>query len=158
MEVIAVISIAILLVLALAATVYIRRYLLIRAGAIEMSVRLDVRGRYGWGWAFGVARYHGDELQWFRIFSLSPRPKRSFRRTSLEIIQRRAPEGPETLALLSGAVVLSCVDRGRRVEVAMAPTALTGFLSWLESAAPGLPYLAEHRGQLNGHQHGRQAS
>ena len=34
----------------------------------------------GRGWLLGIGRYSGDQLEWFRIFSLSPRPKRSWPR------------------------------------------------------------------------------
>ena len=29
----------------------------------------------GRGWLLGLGRYSGDALEWFRIFSLSPRPR-----------------------------------------------------------------------------------
>ena len=50
---------------------------------------------------------------------------------------RRTPEGEEELALLSDAVVLACLHRGTRLELAMSEDALTGFLAWLEAAPPG---------------------
>ncbi len=49
---------------------------------------------------------------------------------------RRAPEGEEELALLSDAVILVCLHRGTRLELAMSEDALTGFLAWLEAARP----------------------
>ncbi|GAA1659973.1 DUF2550 domain-containing protein [Fodinicola feengrottensis] len=143
MQFIEVAALVVIAAVALLAAIYTRRHLLRRSGGtVEMSVRLTTRGR-GWGWAFGVGRFSGDELQWFRIFSLWPRPKRLFLRPSMEILRRRSPSGPETLALPPGAIVLVCSDRGSRIEVALADGALTGFLSWLEAAAPGAPFLSD---------------
>jgi hypothetical protein len=91
----------------------------------------------GKGWVYGVARYSGDRVEWFRVFSYAPRPRRVLERPAIEVLGRREPQGSEELALLSDAVVLSCVHRGTRLELAMSDDALTGFLAWLEAAPPG---------------------
>nr|WP_240969141.1 DUF2550 domain-containing protein [Streptomyces sp. HNM0575] len=91
----------------------------------------------GKGWAYGVARYNGDQIEWFRVFSYAPRPRRFLERHCIEVLQRRDPEGEEELALLSDAVILACSLHGTRVELAMSEDALTGFLAWLEAAPPG---------------------
>jgi hypothetical protein len=91
----------------------------------------------GKGWAYGIARYNGDQIEWFRVFSYAPRPRRFLERNRIEVLQRREPEGEEELALLSDAVVLACSLHGTRVELAMSEDALTGFLAWLEAAPPG---------------------
>ncbi|MER5768847.1 DUF2550 domain-containing protein [Streptomyces sp. NPDC001985] len=91
----------------------------------------------GKGWVYGVARYSGDRIMWFRVFSYAPRPRRVLERSAIEVVARRTPEGEEELALLSDAVVLGCLHRGVRLELAMSEDALTGFLAWLEAAPPG---------------------
>ncbi|WP_189133445.1 DUF2550 domain-containing protein [Wenjunlia tyrosinilytica] len=91
----------------------------------------------GKGWVFGVARYSGDRVEWFRVFSYAPRPRRVLERSEIEVLRRRTPRGQEELALLSGAVVLTCRHRGSLLELAMSDDALTGFLAWLEAAPPG---------------------
>ncbi len=91
----------------------------------------------GKGWVYGVARYSGDRVEWFRVFSYAPRPRRTLERSSIEVVRRRTPQGEEELALLSDAVVLSCTHRGEQLELAMSEDALTGFLAWLEAAPPG---------------------
>jgi hypothetical protein len=120
--------------------IYARRGFISRAGGtIHMNLRLStfVTGR---GWAPGVARFIGDELRWYRLFSFGLRPRRVLSRQSLVIEERRRPEGPEKLSMPDGWVVVRV--RGRSVgappiELALAEAALTGFLSWLESAPPG---------------------
>lgn len=91
----------------------------------------------GKGWVYGVARYSGDRVEWFRVFSYSPRPRRVLDRPAIEVLGRREPRGQEELALLSDAVILSCAHRGMQLELAMSDDALTGFLAWLEAAPPG---------------------
>lgn len=91
----------------------------------------------GKGWVYGVARYSGDRVEWFRVFSYAPRPRRVLDRSSIEVHSRRTPQGEEELALLSDAVVLRCAHRDTRLELAMSEDALTGFLAWLEAAPPG---------------------
>jgi hypothetical protein len=113
-----------------------RRFLSRSGGAIELSLRLKPRGQ-GRGWVLGVGRFVGDDLQWFRVFSLSARPRRTLSRRDLQVRTRRAPVGPETLALLKGAEVIELSSAGRTVEIAMDHSALTGFLAWLEARPPG---------------------
>jgi hypothetical protein len=91
----------------------------------------------GKGWLYGVARYNGDHIEWFRVFSYAPHPRRTLRRDLIQVRERRHPVGEEELALLPGAVVLSCRHEEWDVELAMSEDALTGFLAWLEAAPPG---------------------
>jgi hypothetical protein len=113
-----------------------RRVLAREGGAIELSLRLRQR-RHGGGWVLGVGRYDGDDLQWFRVFSLSPRPRRTLSRRDLQVTGRRQPKGPEALALLKGVEVIELRGPGGSVEIALDPSALTGFLAWLEASPPG---------------------
>ncbi|OKK21183.1 hypothetical protein AMK16_08915 [Streptomyces sp. CB00455] len=119
----------------------LRRRLIQRSGGtFDCSMRWGVAEEAdtsGKGWVYGVARYSGDRIEWFRVFSYAPRPRRLLERSSIEVVSRRAPEGEEELALLSDAVVLGCLHRGTRLELAMSEDALTGFLAWLEAAPPG---------------------
>ncbi|MDH6127981.1 DUF2550 domain-containing protein [Kitasatospora sp. GP82] len=94
-------------------------------------------GADGKGWVFGIGRYSGDSIEWFRVFSYAPRPRKILPRREIEVLGRRYPEGQEELALLSGSVVLRCLHNGAPLELAMSEDALTGFLAWLEAAPPG---------------------
>ena len=53
-----------------------RRWLDRRGGTFELSVRLRP-GHGTRGWVLGLGRYADDQLEWFRIFSLSPWPRMS---------------------------------------------------------------------------------
>ncbi|MGZ4589706.1 MAG: DUF2550 domain-containing protein [Actinomycetes bacterium] len=113
-----------------------RRILTRRGGTFDCSLRLKP-GSHGKGWALGIGRYAGDNLEWYRVFSFAARPKRVFRRANLQILDRRPPAGPELFSLLSGAVVVRCRHEGEDFEIAVSQDALTGFLAWVESAPPG---------------------
>lgn len=113
-----------------------RRWVSRHGGTFEFSVRVR-SGRAGRGWVLGLARYTGSDLEWFRIFSPSPRPKLCFRRAELEYTGRRDPLGVESYSLYSGHVIVTCRTPTGPLEVAMSPEALTGFLAWLEAAPPG---------------------
>ena len=125
----------------------LRRRLIQRSGGtFDCSLRWNVAKEQasepepeptGKGWVYGVARYNGDRIEWFRVFSYAPRPRRVLERASIEVLSRRTPQGEEELALLSDAVVLVCDHRDTRLELAMSEDALTGFLAWLEAAPPG---------------------
>jgi uncharacterized protein DUF2550 len=120
----------------------IRRLRALRSGGVHAAVRtrLDDTGK---GWHLGVGRYQGDEFVWFRVLSLRPGPDRVISRSALEIADRRDPSGPELYSMPPSSHVLRFREAGSGadVEIAMGPDALTGFLSWLESAPPGrLPW------------------
>ncbi len=119
----------------------LRRRLIQRSGGtFDCSLRWDAPeggDTSGKGWSYGVARYNGDRIEWFRVFSYAPRPRRVLERSAIEVVDRRSPDGDEEVALLSDAIVLGCTHRGTRLELAMSEDALTGFLAWLEAAPPG---------------------
>ncbi|MBO0804989.1 MAG: DUF2550 domain-containing protein [Nocardiopsaceae bacterium] len=137
--------VAVLLLAALAATVLaVRRFLLERGGGtVECSLRMPA----GDGtWRPGVASYRRDELYWYRALGVLPRPERVFTRRSLSVLSRRPAEPPEARVLGPGRYVVemktglvgSGSSRGPadKVELAMTPEALTGFLAWLEASPP----------------------
>jgi len=113
-----------------------RRWISRRGGTFEFSIRVR-SSKPGRGWILGVGRYSGEKIQWFRIFSLAPRPKLTFQRSGLEYVSRRDPVGAEEYSLYSGHVIVSCESPSGPLEVAMSPEALTGFLAWLEAGPPG---------------------
>lgn len=147
MRIFELVGIGVIAVFVLLCLLFLRRGWFSRTGGmIEVSVRLSSRVP-GRGWAPGFGRFVGDELRWYRMFSLAVRPRRTFSRLDLAVRSRRAPEGAELLGLPSGSVVLRCAvepagDGGAErssVEIAMNEGTLTGFLSWLEAAPPGAP-------------------
>ncbi len=117
-----------------------RRWLSRQGGLFDCSLRLST-STPGTGWVLGVARYSGDNLEWFRAFSLSLRPRLIFPRSQSSAGVQREPDPIESVLLYDDQriVRIELVD-GRSWELAMAVASLTGLLSWLESAPPGSRY------------------
>jgi Protein of unknown function (DUF2550) len=107
-----------------------QRYMLRSAGGIALAVRRGTR------WQYGIGRYVGDELQWFRALGVGTRPTRSLRRSELRVIDRRSAADADLAALPATAVVVECRDSAGTITIGLAQDAYTGFVSWLESSAP----------------------
>jgi hypothetical protein len=122
--------------LCLLAVVSRRRFLTRGVGAFDCSLRFGATSR-GMGWRLGVARYEADRIDWYRMFSFSPRAGTSLVRADLLVQERRRPAGPESFAILAGALIVRCRYRDEVVELAMSEQAYTGFAAWLEAAPPG---------------------
>ena len=139
MEAVELVGIAVLLVCAALLGLVVRRRLLDRAGGtVDLSLRWpdDRRAaRASIGWSFGVGRYDGDRLLWFKTFSLSPRPRHVLRRSMLTVRQRRTPHGAEALAVVADATVIECRHGEATVELAVPSVVLPGLLAWLEAAS-----------------------
>lgn len=130
-------SVAFTLVLGLLALVVagiiVRRRLLDRGGGtIECAVRA-----IGSPWRYGVGRYNGDQLRWYRIFDLRPGPRVLISRRAFEITARRRTDARERVELGEDLTVIECRSRGAPLDLAMNDPALTGFLAWLEAGPPG---------------------
>jgi hypothetical protein len=136
-------SAAVLLLIVLlvgVALIFRRRWLSRHGGTFELSYRARAT-QPGRGWLLGLGRYTGDDLEWFRIFSLSARPKRVWGRSTLTYTERRDPEGVEQLSLYPGHVVIRCETPGGDIELALGASSLMGFQSWLEAGPPGAQHL-----------------
>jgi hypothetical protein len=139
MRVLEVVGICIVALLLLLFMIFFRSRLLNQGGGtIRLQVRVStmVPGR---GWSTGIGQFVGDELRFHRMFSLGFRPKRTLDRAGLVIEERRLPRGPERLTMPGHWIVIRLATRGEELEIAMAESTVTGFLSWLEAAPPGQP-------------------
>lgn len=113
-----------------------RRWISRAGGTFDLSLRTgDLRP--GRGWVLGVGRYTEDTLEFFRIFSVLPRPRDLVVRSEVEYLGQRPAEPREVSVLYAGHVVVSCRRASGPLELAMAEGAVTGFLAWLEAAPPG---------------------
>jgi hypothetical protein len=126
---------AFILILVLAAAyLATRRYLLERGGGtVECGLR-----KPGNSWRLGVVQYGLEELHWFSAFGISARPEEILPRRDLTVVDRRVPDEAEEAILGPDRIVLSCgLPGGASVELAIADSALTGLLAWLEAGPPG---------------------
>ena len=139
--VVVLIAIVVVLLAGLALLALRRRWLSREGGTFECSVRLG-RSTPGAGWVLGLARYNAEKLEWFRFFSYSARPRKTFLRNEVRILQSRDPDPVEAVALYAGQRVVVLEEQQastvRVWDLAMGSGSLTGLLSWLEAAPPGI--------------------
>jgi hypothetical protein len=118
-----------------------RRWLDRPGGTFDCSVRLRIRTP-GAGWVLGVGRYSEGILEWFRFFSYSLRPRMVFPRRNVRVLETRMPDPVEAVALNTDEKVLRLEMHNSGAEseweLAMSEDSLTGLLSWLEAAPPGV--------------------
>lgn len=132
-----VVGVLVVLIALFAVALVVRRRMLSRnGGTFELSYRARPE-RAGRGWVLGLGRYAGEDLQWFRIFSLSPRPQAVWQRSRLTLQGRREAHGHEQMSLYADHVIVVLHDRGQEIELAMNAKTMMGFQSWVESAPPG---------------------
>ena len=108
-----------LIVLLFGAWLVVRRRVLSRHGGtfeLSLRVRVDKPGR---GWVLGLGRYNGDQLEWFRIFSPMPGPKRSWHRSELSYASQRQSTATESVVLYAGHVIVECTTPTGPIELAM---------------------------------------
>jgi hypothetical protein len=135
MRLLEIIAVSLVVLLLLMAALFGRREFFARTrGTVELYFRLNQRE--GRGWAPGFALFRGDELRWYRLFSLAPGPRRRLSRRTLAVESRRPPTAEEALLVPAEWTVLRCKVDQDIVEIAMARHTVTGFLSWLESVTP----------------------
>jgi hypothetical protein len=152
MEILKIVAIGLIVVFGILAALFLRReWFARRGGSVEIYLRLGMMVE-GWGWAPGFARYCGDELRWYRMFSLSPWPRRVLHRRELTVAGRRTPNAAEQVLVPAEWIILRLLGPSRvvhpspraadekLVEIAMSATVVTGFLSWSESSPPGPSY------------------
>jgi hypothetical protein len=138
LELLDAVGLLVLLVLLYGLLLVVRRRVLSRnGGTFELSHRMRRGEEPGRGWLLGLGRYSGEELQWFRIFTLAVRPKRSWNRAQLSYDGAREPEGAERTVLYPNHLVVDCQSPQGVVELAMSRESLTGFQAWLEARPPG---------------------
>ncbi len=125
-----------------------RRWLSSRGGVFDCDLRpADSEGATGW--MTGMARYDGNFLEWYRVFSISFRPKVVFPRAHSRLVGRREAQGTELEALSQDATILrlatnDAAEAQSAWELATSRGSLVGLLSWFEASPPGGATYWEH--------------
>ena len=123
---------AVVVVVVLLATVLARqRYMLRVAGGVPLAV--CVRGNR---WVYGIARYAGGELRWYRAIGIGTRPTKVLHRSELSVLTHRAPVPAELSSLPAAAVIVECRYGDGTATLGFSEGAFTGFVAWLEASAP----------------------
>lgn len=86
----------------------------------------------GGPWVAGIAQYGAGRLDWWRSWSLSPRPARTWLRSEFEVTDRLPLSGAGRPDLY----LVRCRHLDVAFELAMSPEAYAGLTSWLEASPP----------------------
>lgn len=113
-----------------------RRCLAARSRVFDCALR-GADAVPGSGWMLGVARYAGDQLQWYKVFSLSLRPWLVIDRSRSQPEATRRPDGYEATMLDADARVVTLTGADAGVALALPPHEMTAFLGWMEGGLPG---------------------
>jgi len=133
------------LIVAAAAALATRRFLLERnGGTVECALRRPARTG---NWRLGLLSYQRDELCWYGALGVLLRPEQVLHRRGLTVVSRRPGGLAESAALGADRIVVEVAAKppadasgspgGEHVELAMSEEAVTGFLAWLEASPPG---------------------
>jgi hypothetical protein len=122
--------IAAILIVALATILARQRQMLRATGALPLAIQRGNR------WLYGIGRYAGGELRWYRTLGIGTRPSLVFRQGAVEVVRRREPRRDEQAFLPGQVVIIDCRTGGETLSLAIGESAYTGFVSWLESSAP----------------------
>lgn len=118
---------ALLLVAALLMVLYRRRIAALggRVGSFVCALRPE----HGHGEPLaGIAQYGVGRIDWWRTASLSPRPRRTWHRSKLVVINRvEDPQRP-------GKLLVRCQHGSEEFELSLSHAACAGLVSWLEAA------------------------
>lgn len=122
----------VLLLVLFAAVLARQRYMMRVAGGQPVAVRVG-----GHRWIYGIGRYAGGELRWYRAIGIGTKPTKVLDRSELRIRLHRPPLPEELNSLPATAVIVECsYGAGGSATLAFGESGFTGFVSWLEASAP----------------------
>lgn len=125
------VGLAVVIIVLCAAVLARQRYMMRASGGQPVAIRVrDHR------WIYGIARYTGGELRWYRAIGVGTRPTKVMDRGELAITGHRSPTPAELNSLPATAVIVECRFGAGTTTLAFGESGFTGFVSWLESSAP----------------------
>ncbi|AJK68637.1 DUF2550 domain-containing protein [Corynebacterium marinum] len=124
----------VLIVLAvLAVLLAIWRLLTLRSRGSTILLRtLPASGVHGW--RHGMIRYNGDDLEYFKLRSISPMADQVFTRQRLEFHEPRKMTPEEEGFMSEGLAIATLCDGGSHYELALDQHGLMALTAWIESA------------------------
>ncbi|MCL1869407.1 MAG: DUF2550 domain-containing protein [Promicromonosporaceae bacterium] len=102
-----------------------------RVGSFACHAR--AAGNPSAAFTLGIAHYAVGRIEWYRAWSLSPRPARTWMRDRLAVTGRV----PLDQAGQTDQYLVRCRYEDTDFELSMTAAAYAGLASWLEAAPPG---------------------
>ena len=91
---------AVVIVVLFAGILARQRYMLRTTGAVPLAMQRGNR------WLYGIGRYRGGELRFYRALGVGTHPTRVLRRGHVQVLGRRAPLESERGSLPATAVII----------------------------------------------------
>lgn len=105
------------------------RFLTVRSKGAPVLFR-----RQGDGWRHGVVRYRGDNLECFKVLSLSPAADLTIDRCTTQVDAHRKGEEEQTDIIDDEDIILVLSNPAGVYEFALAHHAAKAIIAWIESA------------------------
>lgn len=86
------------------------------------------------GWRHGSFRYNGNDLEYFKLRSLSPMADLILNRLSVTLLDRRDPAADEAVFMSQGLKILHIKSKNDQIELALDAHGEMAFTAWLEAA------------------------
>lgn len=101
-------------------------------GTIVIIRRLPNDGTHGW--RHGSIRYNGDDLEYFKLRSITPMANLVLNRTDTQLVDRREVSQAELEFMPSHIHILEITARDERFEIGIGPAGETALTAWIEAA------------------------
>lgn len=109
------------------------RFVTLRSRGTTVSMRkLPAEGEHGW--RYGLLRYSGATVEYFKLRSIAPRANVTFRRNDVELRGHRELTSREASFLSPATHVVTIGCGNDTYEVALEPRAGMAFTAWVEAA------------------------
>lgn len=109
------------------------RFFMVRSrGTVVVLRELPSTGTRGW--RHGTLQYNGDDLQYYKLRSLSPGPDHVFNRSSAVFRGHRKLVDDESSFMLDANRVIEVEAAGTGFEFVLDPRSAMALISWIESA------------------------
>ncbi len=86
------------------------------------------------GWRHGSLRYNGNDLEYFKLRSLSPMADLIVHRLSVELLDRREPTSEEAVFMSEGTNIVRIKSKNDEIELGLDSHGEMALTAWLESA------------------------
>lgn len=86
------------------------------------------------GWRHGSLRYNGNDLEYFKLRSLSPMADNILHRLSVELLDRREPTSEEAVFMSEGTNIVHIKSKDEEIEMGLDSHGEMAFTAWLEAA------------------------
>ena len=100
-------------------------------------------------WRHGTLRYNGDDLQFYKLRSLSPSADRVFARTRATFNGHRRPQEDDLKLLEEDSIIVQVSVGGSEFEFALDSRGAMALIAWIEAAPSSRHERADHNRLLD---------